>query len=214
MESWMPFFVIVTATAVVLQAIVLIALFLQLRRTAARVEETIADLNTRITPILSRVQFLVEDATPRIAGIVADAAELTRMARSQAQKVDRILSETLERMEKATVLLMTKDARMANRFIQEKEQISTQYRSVRKRHLEQLTAGQKFDVNFFDMLNCLRRINSHLTAVAYSITRTSSAGRVDDTTAVPDPDETWLTGDDSSIDRKTCAVIRSESFVN
>jgi|SRR5882757_4931520 len=98
MESWMPFFVIVTATAVVLQAIVLIALFLQLRRTAARVEETIADLNTRITPILSRVQFLVEDATPRIAGIVADAAELTRMARSQAQKVDRILSETLERL--------------------------------------------------------------------------------------------------------------------
>jgi len=98
MESWMPFFVIVTATAVVLQAIVLIALFLQLRRTAARVEETIVDLNTRITPILSRVQFLVEDATPRIAGIVADAAELTRMARSQAQKVDRILSETLERL--------------------------------------------------------------------------------------------------------------------
>ena len=44
------------------------------------------------------MQFLVEDATPRIAGIVADAAELTRMARSQAQKVDRILSETLERL--------------------------------------------------------------------------------------------------------------------
>jgi len=98
MESWMPFFVIVTATAVVVQAVVLVALFLQLRRTAARVEETIAEFNTRLTPILSRVQFLVEDAAPRIAGIVADAAELTRMARSQAQKVDRILGETLERL--------------------------------------------------------------------------------------------------------------------
>jgi len=98
MQSWMPFFVIVTATAVVLQAIVLIALFLQLRRTAARVEETIADLNARITPILSRVQLMVEDTAPRIAGIIADASELTRMARSQAQKVDRILSETLERL--------------------------------------------------------------------------------------------------------------------
>jgi hypothetical protein len=98
MQSWMPFFVIVTATAVVLQAIVLIALFLQLRRTAARVEETIADLNTRISPILTRVQLLVDDSAPRIAGIIADASELTRMARSQAQKVDRILSETLERL--------------------------------------------------------------------------------------------------------------------
>jgi len=94
----MQFFVIVTGIAVVLQAIVLIALFLQLRRTAARVEETLADLNARIAPILSRVQILVDDTAPRIAGIIADAAEFTHMARSQAQKVDRILSETLERV--------------------------------------------------------------------------------------------------------------------
>jgi hypothetical protein len=98
MESWMPFFVIVTATAVVLQAVVLTILFFQLRRTAIRVEQTITDLNTRLTPILSRVQFLVEDISPRISGIVADASELTRLARSQAQKVDRILTETLERL--------------------------------------------------------------------------------------------------------------------
>jgi len=98
MESWMPFFVIVTSIAVVLQAIVLIALFLQLRRTAARVEHVISDINTRLAPILSRVQILVEDVSPRISGIVADASDLTRMARGQAQKVDRILSETLERV--------------------------------------------------------------------------------------------------------------------
>src|SRR5258708_25481198 len=98
MESWMPYFVIVVGIAVTLQAIVLIALFVQLRRTAARVEQTIAELNQRIGPILARVQFLVDDVSPRLAGIVADASELTRMARSQAQKVDRILSETLERL--------------------------------------------------------------------------------------------------------------------
>lgn len=98
MQSWMPYFVIVTGAAVVVQAIVLIALFVQLRRTAARVEQTIAEINTRLAPILSRLQVLVEDVSPRISGIVADASELTRMARSQAQKVDRILSETLERI--------------------------------------------------------------------------------------------------------------------
>jgi len=98
MESWMPFFVIVTALAVVLQAAMLIALFVQLRRTAARVEETVTDLNARLTPILSRVQILVEDLSPRITGIVADASELSRLTRSQAMKVDRILSETLERL--------------------------------------------------------------------------------------------------------------------
>ena len=98
MESWMPYFVIVTAVAVVLQAIMLVALFVQLRRTAARVEETISDLNTRLSPIISRIQLLVDDVSPRISGIVSDAAELTRLARGQAQKVDRILTETLERL--------------------------------------------------------------------------------------------------------------------
>ena len=94
----MPFFVIVTAVAIVLQAIILVALFLQLRRTAARVEQTVADLNTRMTPIISRLQILVDDVSPRISGLVADASELTRLARGQAQRIDRILTETMERL--------------------------------------------------------------------------------------------------------------------
>ncbi|MGD0908414.1 MAG: hypothetical protein ABSA96_12590 [Candidatus Acidiferrales bacterium] len=98
MESWMPYFVLVVGIAVVVQAVVLIALFVQLRKTAARVEQAVADLNTRINPILSRVQILVEDISPRIASIVSDASELTTLARGQAQRVDRILSEALERL--------------------------------------------------------------------------------------------------------------------
>ena len=98
METWMPLFVVATALAVVLQAIVLIALSIQLRRTAARVEQTVADLNTKVTPLISRVQTLVEEISPRISGIVADASEITRLARGEAQKVDRVLSEALERL--------------------------------------------------------------------------------------------------------------------
>src|SRR5579863_1920729 len=98
MESWMPYFVVVTALAIVLQAVVLIALFIQLRRTAARVEQTVADLNTKVTPLISRVQTLVEEVSPRITGIVADASEITHLARGEAQKIDRIMSEALERL--------------------------------------------------------------------------------------------------------------------
>jgi hypothetical protein len=98
MESWMPLFVIVTAVAVVLQAIILISLFIQLRRTAARVEQSLADINTRVSPILSRVQILVDEISPHIGTIVSDASDITRMARGQAYKVDHILSETMERL--------------------------------------------------------------------------------------------------------------------
>jgi hypothetical protein len=98
MESWMPLFVVVTALAVLVQAVVLIALFIQMRRTAARVEQTVADLNIKLSPLITRVQILVEDISPRITGIVTDASEITRLARSEAQKMDRILSEALERL--------------------------------------------------------------------------------------------------------------------
>ena len=98
MPSWMPFFVVVTALAIVVQAVVLIALFIQLRRTAAQVEKTVADFNAKVTPLVSRVQFLVEDLAPRVSGIVADSSEIVRLARGEAQKVDRVLSEALERL--------------------------------------------------------------------------------------------------------------------
>jgi hypothetical protein len=98
MESWIPFFVVVTALAIVVQAIVLIALFVQLRKTAARVEQTVADFNTKVAPLVSRVQILVDDIAPRITGIVVDASEITRLARGEAQKLDRVLSEALERL--------------------------------------------------------------------------------------------------------------------
>lgn len=98
MGNWIGVFVVVTALAVSLQAIVLIALFISLRRTATQVEKTVSDLNSKLTPLISRVQILVEDVSPRITGIVADASEITRLARGEAQKVDRILSEALERL--------------------------------------------------------------------------------------------------------------------
>ena len=97
MNSWIPFFIVLTALAIVVQAVILIALFVQLRRTAARIEQTVADLNTKLGPILSRVQILVDEVSPRLNSIVSDASELTRLARGQAQKMDRILSEALER---------------------------------------------------------------------------------------------------------------------
>jgi phage-related protein len=98
MESWMPFFVIVIALTVVLQSVVLIVLFLNLRRTAARIDQIVTDLNARMSPILSNLQRLVEDLSPRISSVVSDAAEITHLARNQTQKVDRIVSEILERL--------------------------------------------------------------------------------------------------------------------
>jgi hypothetical protein len=98
MESWLTLFVAVTAIAFVIQLLINLALFMQVRKLVANVDRTLDDLRVQIGPTLTRIQVLVDDVSPRITGIVMDASELTRLARSQAQKVDRVFSETIERL--------------------------------------------------------------------------------------------------------------------
>jgi hypothetical protein len=98
MQSWIPFFVIVAALAIVLQTLILGALFLQMRRLASRLESIANDLHSRVNPILARIQVLVEDAQPVITSMIVDAAEITNMARGQVQRADRVLTESLDRL--------------------------------------------------------------------------------------------------------------------
>jgi hypothetical protein len=96
--SWLPFFVAVTALAFVAQAAAITMMYVQFRRTSAKVERIATDLEARVSPILIRAQVLMEDVQPRVTSIVSDAAEISYLARSQAQKVDRVFTETLDRL--------------------------------------------------------------------------------------------------------------------
>ena len=97
MTTWVPIFIVIGGLALALQAAMMTAMFVVVRRTHERVQRTVADLQARVDPILTRVQFLVEDTQPRISAVVADAAEITHLARSQAQKLDRVFTETIDR---------------------------------------------------------------------------------------------------------------------
>jgi hypothetical protein len=98
METWIAVFVCVAAAAIVLQAAILVAMFLQMRRTTDRMERFTSDLESRLTPILARVQILLEDTQPKITEMVADAAHVVYLARAQAQKVDRVFTEASDRL--------------------------------------------------------------------------------------------------------------------
>jgi phosphate:Na+ symporter len=163
------------------------------------------DINWRFS-LLDYSQELVIVATLTKRDLVDAAIPYSRLAKEpradDTNELENIVTRTLERLHKATILLMTQDVRMANRFIQEKEEISNQYRSIRKRHLERLTPGQKLDTNFFDMLNCFRRINTHLTAVAYGILGLSGDSSSGPTAINADSDESWLGGEEGGEHHK------------
>jgi uncharacterized protein YoxC len=98
METWVAVFVCVAAIAILIQAAILVAMFLQMRRTMDRMERFTSDLESRLAPILSRVQILLEDTQPKISEMVADAAHVVYLARAQAQKVDRVFTEASDRL--------------------------------------------------------------------------------------------------------------------
>jgi hypothetical protein len=94
----MPLFVIVAAVSLFIQMLIFGAMFLTIRRLGKRMEDVVDDLQRRVNPVLSRLQMLVEEAQPRISTMISDAAEITHVARNQVQRVDRVLTEGVDRL--------------------------------------------------------------------------------------------------------------------
>ena len=98
MNPWIAVFIVIAGIAIAVQAVMLGALFFELRRLSRRMERFTEDLQTRLTPILTRTQFLLEDAQPKISEMIADASHVVYLARAQAQKFDRIFTEASDRL--------------------------------------------------------------------------------------------------------------------
>jgi uncharacterized protein YoxC len=98
MQFWMEFFSIIAAIALVVQVGILIGLFMQLKKTTAAINRMVTDLHTRMGPILTRTQILLDETQPKISALVEDASQVVYLARSQAQKVDRVMTEAADRL--------------------------------------------------------------------------------------------------------------------
>jgi len=98
MQVWLEFFSIVAAIALVVQVVILTALFFQMKRTSENVNRLVGDLQSRVGPILTRVQILLEDTQPKISSMVNDASHIVYLARGQAQKVDRVFTDAADRL--------------------------------------------------------------------------------------------------------------------
>lgn len=91
-------FSIVASITLIVQGAMLIALFVEIRKTNKKVNTLVGDLQTRVGPILTRLQILLDDTQPKISNMVADAAHVVYLTRGQAQKMDRVLTDATDRL--------------------------------------------------------------------------------------------------------------------
>ena len=61
MQTTMMIFIIVAIVALLVQVGILIALFLQMKRTNESINRVVTDLHTRMGPILTRTQILLDE---------------------------------------------------------------------------------------------------------------------------------------------------------
>ncbi len=91
-------FIVIAALAILLQAVILLVMAVQMKSSMERILKLMNDLHSRVDPILARTSHILDDSEDRISSIMGDAAEITRLARGQAQKVDRVFTEAVERL--------------------------------------------------------------------------------------------------------------------
>src|SRR5437879_6886729 len=98
MQFWLEVFCIIAAIALVVQVIILTLLFFQLRRTSENTNRLVTDLQSRVGPILTRGQILLDDTQPKISNMVNDVSHIVSLAAGLAQKIARVVTDAADRL--------------------------------------------------------------------------------------------------------------------
>lgn len=98
MDSQMlTIFVAVTSIAVVIQAGILVALFLTMRDRSARILAIADEVQKRALPALDSAQAILADAGPKLQTITSNLAEVSETLKSQVGRMDVTVNDLLDR---------------------------------------------------------------------------------------------------------------------
>lgn len=97
MENLLTISVAVTMAAVVLQALILVALYLALRKTSARLEALANEVTTKVLPAAEVVHSMLVELRPQIATFFVDVTEATTIVRSQLERLDATVNDVIDR---------------------------------------------------------------------------------------------------------------------
>ena len=115
---WLEIYVVVIGLVVVLQAGVMVALYLGFRDLQVRVQGL---LDRDLHPLLSSARALVESTRKEVDRLIETAEELSQAARVQVGKVDKVMSEATDRTRLQVVRVDQLVADLFNRIEQSVE---------------------------------------------------------------------------------------------
>ena len=93
----MSLFILLTGIAVLLQAGVLLAMYVAMRKSSARMEAIAMEVKTKVLPTVEQAQTMLTDLRPRLQVIAANIEETTSTVRSQVQRMDATVNDVVDR---------------------------------------------------------------------------------------------------------------------
>lgn len=97
MENLIPLFIALTGIAILLQAVVLLLLYLGVRKSSAHMEAVADEVKTKALPALEAVQTLLKELSPKLHIIAENLTETTHSVRAQVERVDATVSDAVDR---------------------------------------------------------------------------------------------------------------------
>jgi|SRR5271154_467242 len=97
MENLIPLFIALTGAAVLLQAGILTALYLGVRKTSARMEALAEEVKTKAVPALETAQAMLTELRPRLQVVADNLMETTIAVRSQVERMDATVTDVVDR---------------------------------------------------------------------------------------------------------------------
>ncbi len=97
-------FIGLTAVAILMQAAILFALYLTVRKTTTRMEALAGEFKTRTLPTVETAQAMLVDLRPKIDQIVGNVTNIAgtaehsaNLVRSQMERIDETMNDVLDR---------------------------------------------------------------------------------------------------------------------
>jgi len=96
-DTYLTVFIAVTAGAVLLQAMVLVALYVSVRKSSAKMEALATEVREKALPTIATVQEFITEVRPKVDMVSTNVAESSVLVKNQLARFDATLTDVLDR---------------------------------------------------------------------------------------------------------------------
>jgi hypothetical protein len=97
MDNMTSIFIGLTGVAVMLQAGVLLAMYLAMRQSSARIEAIAQEVKTKVLPTVEQAEAFLTEIRPKLQVIADNLEDSTTLMRAQVQRIDATVNDTVDR---------------------------------------------------------------------------------------------------------------------